>query len=172
MKTLVKTATRETARGDVKEGFKRFEQRGLPMPDPLLLYTASPGYFSIMLQRNTYFSTHPTLSAELLAHIRYFVSSRLEFGFCRLFNKSLLEKMGMTAADFKAMGNDPEKCLLEDREKKMLVFVLGAMADPEGVEDLENLHGEGWTDADILDALVQGVGMMDHALLMRIFTPA
>lgn len=52
----------------------------------------------------------------------------------------------------------------------MLVFVLRAMKDPEGIaaEDLDLLRQEGWTDSDILDALIQAVGMMDHNILMRI----
>lgn len=174
MKALIKTAAPETAEGDIKKGFELFKKRGIDMPDPLALITASPGYFSIMLQRNLYFSGHPTLSPSLLAHIRYFVSSRLAFSFCQIFNKSLILKMGMTEDEFSAMGNDPRKCLLEDREKEMLIFVLKAMDDPEsiGSEDIDRMHREGWADNDILDALIQGVGMMDHNILLRIFKPS
>jgi len=170
MAPLIQTAVPETAEGDVKKGFELFEKRGIDMPVPLLLTTASPGYFSIMLKRNIYFSTHPTLSPALLAHIRYFISSRMAFGFCTGFNKSLILKMGMTEAQFSVMGDDPEQCLLEDREKHLLVFVLKGVADPEAVgsQDIALLHQDGWTDSDIVDALIQAVGMMDHNILMRI----
>lgn len=118
MAPLIKTAIAQTAEGDIKKGFQLFEKRGIDMPDPLLLTTASPGYFSIMLKRNIYFSTHPSLSPGLLAHIRYFISSRLDFGFCRVFNKSMILKMGMTEDEFTAMGDDPEKASWKTGKKR------------------------------------------------------
>lgn len=173
MKSLIQTATPETARGDIQKGFDLFARRGVDMPDPLRLMTASPGYFSIMLNRNIYYATHPNLSGSLLAHIRYFAACRLNYSFCRIFNRDMILRMGMTEEEFRAMGDDPQKCLLEEREKKMLVFVLRAMKDPEAVcaDDLYPLQQAGWTDGDMLDALAQGVGMIDHNIFMRVFKP-
>ena len=55
----------------------------------------------------------------------------------------------------------------------MLSFVIRAMDDPEAItkDDIEGLRAVGWTDADMLDALAQGVGMMDHNIFMRVFKP-
>ena len=174
MNALIRTQNKETARGDVQKAYQIFEDRGVDMPDPLKLISASPGYFSIMLSRNNYYSSHPNLGMSLLAHIRYFVSSRLEYGFCKRFNREMLARMGMTEDDFAAMGDDPGKSLLEDHDRLMLTFVLDAMDDPEAVsaEDIDRLRQAGWTDGDMLDALAQGVGMIDHNIFMRVFKAA
>lgn len=174
MKALIQTATPETAQGDVKKGYEIFKKRGLAMPDPMQLMTASPDYFSIILQRSLYYSNHPRLSLSLLAHIRFFAASRIDYGFCTQFNKSMLLKMGMTPEEFEIMGDDPEKSVLEEMEKKMLCFVVKAMADPESVgqEDIDRLRRAGWQDSDMLDALAQGVGMMDHNIFLRVFNTA
>ncbi len=174
MIALIQTTGPNDAKGDIRNGYEIFKKRGVDMPDPLKLMTASPGYFSIMLQRNLYYSNHPNLSFALLAHIRYFIASRLDYAFCRLFNRDQLIKMGMTREDFAAMGYDPNKSLLEKKEKKMLAFVVQAIDNPEGVNatDIDTLRAEGWTDGDIFDALAQGVGMSDHNIFMRVFKPA
>lgn len=173
MKALIQTASPETGQGEIQKGYDFFKNRGVDMPHPMELMTASPGYFSIMFNRNLYYSNHPNLSFPLLAHIRYFASCRLDYGFCKIFNKEQLMKMGMTKADFQAMGDDPAKSLLEENEQRMLSFVIRAMDDPEAItkDDIEGLRAVGWTDADMLDALAQGVGMMDHNIFMRVFKP-
>jgi len=173
MQALIQTSTPDTATGEIQKGYEIFNKRGVDMPDPMRLMSASPGYFGIMLQRNIYYSNHPNLSFSLLAHIRYFASCRLDYSFCRIFNKKMLAKMGVSKEDFTAMSHDPEKSLLEDNEKHMLLFVLKAMEKPEAVtaQDIEALRNEGWTDSDIFDGLAQGVGMMDHNIFMRVFKP-
>lgn len=173
MKALIQTSSLENASGDIQKGYDFFKNRGVDMPQPMELMTASPGYFSIMFNRALYFSNHPALSFSLLAHIRYFSSCSLDYGFCRLFNKEQLKKMGMTEEDFQAMGDDPHKSLLEEKDQIMLSFVVRAMDDPEAIagDDIEKLRAAGWTDADMLDALAQGVGMKDHSIFMRVFKP-
>lgn len=174
MTFLIQTQGPETPETDILKGYEIFRKRGVDMPDPLKLMTASPGYFSIMLQRNLYYANHPNLSFALLAHIRYFIASRLDYTFCTIFNQDQLMKMGMTQADFSTMGNDPEKSLLEKRERDLLSFVVRAVDDPEQTtgRDLDSLRAEGWTDGDIFDALAQGVGMIDHNIFMRVFSPS
>ncbi len=171
--TLIQTVSPEDAEGNVKKGYDLFKERGVEIPAPLRLISASPEYFKLMIQRNQYYMNHPNLSFPLLAHIRYFVSSRLDYGFCRMFNKKLLIMQGVSEEDFEKMGNDPEKSLLEENERLMLSFVLRAMDDPDSVtaEDMEKLRKAGWKDSDVFDALAQGVGMIDHNIFMRVFKP-
>lgn len=171
--SLIQTMAPDKATGSVKDGYKIFNARGVDIPHPLRLMSASPEYFRLMMLRNQYYMNHPHLSFPLLAHIRYFASKRLGYTFCQVFNKEQLIKQGVTAADFEIMGDDPDKSLLEDTEKQMLSFVLRAMDDPESIssEDIEILRDAGWQDSDIFDALAQGVGMTDHSIFMRVFKP-
>ena len=80
--------------------------------------------------------------------------------------------MGVTKTDFSRLADRPGEAPLEPHEKKMLTFVLSAMEDPETIDAgrISRLKNAGWTDADILDALAQGVGMIDHNIFMRVFT--
>ena len=171
--TLIRTMAPEKADGDIKNGYDLFINKGIHVPKPFRLLSASPGLFNLMVQRNRYYANHPKLSFTLLAHIRYFVSSKLNYDACRIHNKNMLLKQGLDEKDFDRMHMDPGKSLLEENERKMLSFVLKAMDAPETVseKDMDILHDAGWEDADILDALAQGVGMIDHHIFMQVFKP-
>lgn len=170
---LIQTVSPENAEGDLKKAYDLFKERGVEVPAPLRLISASPEIFKLMIQRNHYYMNHPKLSFPLLAHIRYMVSCRLDYAFCRTFNRNLLMMQGMSEDDFEKMGTDPEESMLEENERLMLSFVLRAMDDPESItaEDIDSLHSAGWNDTDIFDALGQGVGMIDHNIFMRVFKP-
>ncbi len=171
--TLIKTVLPEKAQGDIKKGYDLFLDRGVKVPDPFRLLSASTGIFNIMVERNQYYSSHPNLSYSLLAHIRYFVSTKLNFKFCRQHNRNLLIMQGLNENEIEAMGLDPDKSMLEENEQLMVKFVLNAMESPEAITkgDIDNLNKAGWKDSDIFDALVQGVGMIDHNILMKVFKP-
>lgn len=171
--TLIKTISPQDAKGDIKKGYDLFLRHGRDVPIPFRLLSASPQIFNLMIQRNRYYSSHPTLSYTLLAHIRYFVSTKLDFEFCRTHNKNLLLLQGMEEKELEYMGTDPNKSMLEKNERQMLIFVLNAMEKPDSIskKDIELLHLAGWTDNDIFDALVQAVGMIDHHILMKVFKP-
>ncbi len=171
--TLIATVQPENARGEVQKGYALFTARGVAVPHPIRLLSTSPELFKLMIQRNEYYSHHPKLSFALLAHIRYFVSTKLDYTFCAMHNKNLLMLQGMEESDIARMGIDPDKSMLEAHERHMAAFVLKAMAAPESIEkaDMDALHAAGWRDSDILDALAQGVGMIDHSIFMRAFKP-
>ena len=69
------------------------------------------------------------------------------------------------------MTKDPLKAPLEDYEQAMLGFMMKAIKSPDAVEqqDMDQLHDLGWTDRDILDALVHGVNMVGSSMLMKTF---
>ena len=87
------------------------------------------------------------------------------------FNKFVLKKLGLDDADFQKMKNDPSETMLEENEKAMLLFVLKSVKAPGSVtdKDIDNLRDLGWTDMDMLDALSQGVSMIDHSIMMEVF---
>lgn len=168
---LIKTILPENAKGDIKKGYDLFTKKGGGVPHPFRLFSASPELFNLMVQRNQYYSNHPNLSFSLLAHIRYFVSTKLDYTFCRRHNIKLLLMLGLEKIDIEHMGMDPDKSLLEKYERTMAAFVLKAMDNPQAIrkKDIEQLRRLGWTDSDIFDALAQGVGMIDHSIFMTVF---
>lgn len=171
--SLIATVRPEDAEGDIKKGYDLFTQRGVDVPRPFRLLSASPRLFDLMVRRNQYYTNHSHLSFSLLAHIRYFVSSKLNYGFCKKHNKKLLLMQGLKESEIEQMGMDPDKSMLEAHERLMASFVLRAMNTPESISNIEidELHSAGWKDSDILDALAQGVGMLDHHIFMQVFKP-
>ena len=103
--------------------------------------------------------------------IRYLVAHNLDYRFCMDFNKHILKKQGLEEADIRKMEADPAQSLLEENERAMLAFVVKAVQAPGSVtaEDIDRLRELGWEDRDMVDALSQGVGMIDHAIMAQVF---
>jgi hypothetical protein len=141
------------------------------IPKPMEMISASPGLFEQGVRRIQYFAQHPTLSFALLAHIRYLAAHTLDYSFCMDFNKFVLKKQGLTDEDFLRMEKDPSQSLLEENESAMLAFVIKSIKDPSSVtsEDIGALRELGWNDRDMVDALAQGVSMIDHSIMMQVF---
>ena len=168
---LIKTVNKEEATGTIKEGYEMFEKVVGLIPKPFELLSASPGLFALQLQRNRYYGKHPRLSFALLAHIRYLASRSIGNVYCIDFNKLLLTKLGVTQDLLEKMEKDPAQSMLEEHENAMLAFVVNAMKNPGSTtpEEIEKLRALGWEDGDMIDALLQGTGMIDIAVLMKTF---
>ena len=111
----------------------------------------------------------PRPGFAMLSTIRFLVAKHLNFAFCTDFNKNILKKQGLSDEDIEEMLKDPQKAPLEDNEQALLGFVMKAIKSPEAVkqQDMDQLHDLGWTDRDILDALVHGVNMVGSSMLMK-----
>jgi hypothetical protein len=168
---LINTVSPDKAEGSIKEAYEMFMKNIGMIPRPMEMMSVSPALFAIQLQRIGYFSKHPTLSFPLLAHIRYLVAHNLNYSFCMDFNKHMLKKQGIGDADIRKMEADPSQSLLEENESAMLAFVVKAVKTPGSVtaEDIQNLRDLGWEDRDMVDALSQGVSMIDHSIMMQVF---
>jgi alkylhydroperoxidase family enzyme len=168
---LIDTVPPEKAEGIVKEGYDMFTSRLGIIPKPMEMMSISPGLFELQLRRIHYFAKHPKLSFGLLAHIRYLVSYNLDYRFCTDLNKIILEKLGLQEADIRKMEADPSQSLLEENESALLAFVVKAVKSPGAVtpQEIDTLRKLGWDDRDMIDALSQGVSMIDHAIMMQVF---
>ncbi len=168
---LIKTVPPEKAEGIIKEGYGMFMENIGIIPKPMEMMSASPALFESQLKRIHYFATHPRLSFSLLAHIRYLVAHDLNYRFCTDFNKAILMKQGLTENDIKKMEDDPSKSLLEENESAMLEFVIKSIKAPASAtgDDIQKLKDLGWEESDIVDALAQGVSMIDHSIMMQVF---
>jgi alkylhydroperoxidase family enzyme len=168
---LIKTISPEAAEGTIKEAYEMFTQNIGLIPKPMEMMSASPALFELQLRRIEYLRQHPRLSFPLLAHIRYLVARNLDYPYCTDFNKMILKKQGLGDDDIQRMEADPTQSMLEDDERAMLAFVVKAVKTPAAVapEEIDNLRDLGYEDRDIMDALAQGVSMIDHAIMMQVF---
>jgi hypothetical protein len=168
---LINTVTPDKAEGSVKEAYEMFLKNIGIIPKPMEMMSVSPDLFDLQYRRILYFSKHPKLSFALLAHIRYLVAHNLNYSFCTDFNKHILKKQGLADEDIAKMEADPSQSLLEEHESAMLDFVVRSVKDPASVnqDDIAKLKALGWEDKDMVDALSQGVSMIDHSIMMQVF---
>ena len=168
---LVTTVPVEKAEGIIKEGYEMFLKNVGAIPQPMQLLSISPALFELQLARIRYFGKHPKLSFALLAHIRYLAAHSLEYGYCMDFNRHFLQKLGYDDEAIRRMETDPSTSLLEENEGAMLSFVIRAMKKPSSIEaaDIARLKELGYEEKDMVDALAQGVSMIDHAIMMQVF---
>ena len=168
---LVTTVAPENAEGIIKEGYEMFLKNVGAIPQPMRLMSISPALFELQLKRIHYFGKHPRLSFALLAHIRYLAAQTLEYGYCMDLNRHFLKKLGYDNDTIRTMESDPSKSMLEEHESAMLDFVIRSMKQPGSINatDIARLKDLGWEERDMVDALAQGVGMIDHAIMMQVF---
>ncbi|MCP3901662.1 MAG: hypothetical protein GY707_18285 [Desulfobacteraceae bacterium] len=167
----ITTVSPENAEGAIKEAYEFYKEKIGIIPTPMKMMSASPALFETFVKRIEYYSSHPTLSFALLAHIRYLSAYNLSYSFCTDFNKLILKKVGLEDKDIEKMEKDPSQSLLEENENAMLAFVIKSIKAPGSITDEEfvQLKEYGWKDSDIVDALAQGVSMIDHSIMMEVF---
>lgn len=167
--SLLKTIPHETAEGEVKEIYDRFMEQIGTIPKPFELLSISPSLMAIQEKSMAYFMSHTTLGFPLLSHIRYLVAQHQNYAYCTDFNKKLLKMQGLEDDEVEALTNAPEKTMLEEKDKAMLLFVIKAIKTPEATteNDIKALHALEWTDKDIFDALSHGAGMVTHSIMMK-----
>jgi len=168
---IIKTHTPETAEGEVKEILDTVKGMMNTIPGPMELASASPWMIKNVWGSVQYFSQHPNLGFGLLSAIRYLVARETDFAFCTGFNKNFLQLQGMTEEDIEMMAKDPREAPLDDKDRALLAFVAKAIKDQSAVtqEDMDQLHGLGWTDRDILEAMAHGANMIASGILMKTF---
>ncbi len=155
---LIQTVEPDKAEGQVKEIYDFMQQNAGVIPAPLQLASASPWMLDMVWQSIQHFFQHPNLGFGLLSSIRYLVAQQYDYAFCTAFNKNMLKMQGLSDEDIEKMEKDPLQAPLDDKDRAMVVFVMKAVKTPDAVEkeDMDQLHDLGWTDSDIMDALVHG----------------
>lgn len=141
------------------------------VPDGLRLYGISPPLLEAFVANVGYFMAHPRLSQELLAMIRYLVSSDAGCSFCIDFNTSLLINLGKTDEELKAARENPDNAPLTDAEKTLLKIALAALENPEGVTQADIQAGldQGFSERDIFDAVVVAANNQAFTHVLRTF---
>ena len=162
----------EEAHGKVAEAYAVFPP-GMPVPEPMLMMSASPDLALLQSNIIRYFRSQEDLDLALLATIRYLVACEHQNQVCMDFNGGLLQQAGgMSAQELGSLRANPEKSPLEEAQQEMLFFVLKAVKTPEkvGRADVEKLHQYGWTDQNIFDAVYQGAFMVAMSTMVKALT--
>lgn len=169
---LLQTVSAEEAEGKVKEVYERLMETARTVPLPMKMMSASPDLLAIQIQNLGHYFRHPTLGFELLALIRLLVANHFNYPYCVMFNSSLLQMLTeMTDEQLEAVKADPATATLDERDKKMLLFVLKTVITPDAIEqaDVHSLKDMGWTEKDIFEAAHHGADMIRHGTLFKAF---
>ena len=168
---IIQTVSPEKAEGETKKIYDIMLQNVGVVPTPMQLVSISPAILNLSWDFLQYYSQHPNLGFALLSSIRFLVAEHLNYAFCTDFNKNILKKQGLSDEDIEEIIKNPLNVPLEEKEQVMLDFVVKAIKSPDNVEqqDMDQLHDMGWTDRDILDALVHGTNMVGSSILMKTF---
>jgi alkylhydroperoxidase family enzyme len=166
---LIQTVEPDKAEGQVKQIYDFMQKNVGVIPAPLQLASASPKMLDAAWQSIQYYAQHPSLGFGLLSSIRYLVAQQYDYAFCTGFNRNLLKMQGLSDEDIAKMAQDPLQTPLDDKDRAMVAFVMKAIKTPDAVEkqDVDQLHEQGWTDSDILDALAHGTNMVGSSILMK-----
>ncbi len=169
---MLDTIPPEKAEGKVKELYTMFEQLGVPVPLPIQMFSASPGYIAIEGRFINYFINHASLSPLLLTHIRLMASQEENYTYCINWNTQLLTSvMGLSEKQVSAALKDPREAALTPEEKALLLFVQKVVRDPAltSQEDADHLKKLGWSNQDIFDATFMGMNMVIMGMMFKAF---
>ncbi len=141
------------------------------VPDGLRLYGISPPLLESFMGNIGYFMGHPTLSQELLAMIRYLVSSGAGCTFCIDFNSGILMNQGKTAEELQMARENADNAPLNENEKILLKIALAAIDNPEGVtqDDMQKARDAGFTDRNIFDVVAIATNIKAFTSILRTF---
>ena len=147
------------------------EQLGF-VPDGLKLYSISPPLLESFVGSVGYFMGHKTLSQQLLAMIRYLVSSTESCHFCIDFNAALLiNKLGKTQDQLDATKKDLNNAPLESNEIILLKIALASIDAPEHItkDDMDKARKGGFSDRDLFDAVAVAANNRALTQILRTF---
>ncbi|OGR27621.1 MAG: hypothetical protein A2277_13200 [Desulfobacterales bacterium RIFOXYA12_FULL_46_15] len=169
--SLLKTVKPGEATGDIQTIYAEMIKRTGQVPKPVELASASPFFFQTLMKTIAYYAAHPNLDFSLLVLIRMLSSESCSNHICRNFNRQILKKQGLEDTKIDQILKDPKAAGLSAKDEAMLLFVLKAVNDPDGIDktDMHKLHSLGWSDTDIYDAVTTGVNMFSLNKMMRIF---
>ncbi len=157
--TILQIITPEASSGRTAELYQEIEGAFGRVPAVVQVYGSSPEILAQQWEGIQYYRHHPRLGAALLATIRMLISQANQCDYCVGFNEAMLiNHLGQSPEAVAATKQDPGAAPLSDRDKAMLLLVLKAVQTPSLLtrEDVEMALTHGWTESDVLDAVVHG----------------
>ncbi len=156
MTVLINPQVPEADKEKVNAIFKSVEEHLGFVPDGLKLFAISPTLLENFVGNVGYFMSHPELSQDLLAMIRYLVSAKASGSFCTTFNAAILTKtLNKTEEQLQAAQADMNNAPLTEAEIVLLKIALKSIEDAEGItqDDIQKARDAGFSDCNIFDAV-------------------
>ncbi len=142
------------------------------LPDPLLVMAMSPKILQEFAEFLSGYESHPRLSSNLLAVLRYLVAAQNNCKYCVTTSEAIMiSQMNIELDDLRNAQIDPSSFPFKEKEKTLLLLVLKMVLEPDEVEkdDLEKAYKQGWTDRDIYEAANYAVRNLAVDLLLKAY---
>lgn len=166
---LLETVHPDNAKGKLAEHYQQIKNAIGYIPEAFHLFSISPELFAVQMATMAYISSR--FNSRFISMLRYLVSEKNKNAFCIGFNEAALVNSGINQEDLHQALIHPEMIPLPEREKRLMLFVLRAIGDPEkiGKEDVDALHTAGWSDQEIYEALYMGAHHVATDVLFNAF---
>ncbi|WP_051261373.1 hypothetical protein [Desulfovibrio inopinatus] len=161
----------DQAQGELAHAYSIFPN-GVPVPEPLIMMSASPELAQLQSKIISYFMTQSRMESQTMAALRYILATRNNYAFCMRFNAHLLQfAAGFTPSELESMAKDPATAPLEPEQKQLLLFVLKVVDAPQDVtkNDVDELREMGFSDTDIFDAAYHAASFIVPTTLFKAF---
>jgi hypothetical protein len=140
--------------------FSAFLEKGLNVPKPLVLMSASPPLFEIYKQILMHYLSHERLHPRLLGCIRYAVAFRSRFSACIEMNRDILNLHGVT--DLLPLQDEKPLPDMSHEDSLIFVFALDALFHPDRVTEarITQLVNTGIPEQVLFDAAFHGAMLL------------
>jgi len=167
---MIDYVTPEKAEGSIEKIYSFFPE-GIPVPDSLQLYSASPRYLERQWAAVGDLMADDAYDQGLLAALRYIGASTACFGYCSQFNKQMLNSMGLTEEEVDALATNPSAAF-EEKDAALITFVAKSTANPDDVTqaDIEAVRNQGWTDQQVFETTAYAAQMATVGIVFRTFS--
>lgn len=142
------------------------------LPDPLLVMAMSPKILQEFAEFLGEYESHPRLSSDLLAVLRYLVAAKNDCRYCVTTSEAIMiSQMNIELDDLRNAQDDPSTFPFPEKQKTLLLLVLKMVLESDDVEksDLEKAYKQGWTDKDIYEAANYTVRNLAVDLLLKAY---
>lgn len=169
--SLIETVSPKDATGEVAAIYEQIQKSFGMVPNGVTAFSSSQHRLKAQVGEMGYYFSHPTLSKELTAAIRYVVAAEYDCEYCVMVNSMMLKSAGWDEKVVENLVGDPASASLDGKNKAMFLGVLKAIRTPKefNESDMSELRALGWSDGEILDAVAHGANSMAFDRILSAF---
>ncbi|MBN2528062.1 MAG: hypothetical protein JXR76_16850 [Deltaproteobacteria bacterium] len=166
----IKTENSTTTTDPFAALYRSFAEKGLPIPAPLELMSASKPLFEVFRTYLGHYVSNPSLSPKLLACIRYAVAHRSDFDACIAFNREVLSLHGIQK-ELALLEKAECHAVLDDRDSRIFHLAMDAIFHPDKVteERLAQMKHHDISEQTLFEAAYHGAMLLATGPLVRAF---
>ena len=164
--SLIPYVLEKDATGDIQKIYAEVKKGFGMIPAPIMQHSVSP---ELLKNHWDFFKAtgqNKNFSPKFLAIMRMTIATSGTFQYCDYCvdgNAMMLKSMfKMTDKELKAIQKDPSKANFDEKESKMLSFLLTATSDSHSLSkaSFDELRKLGWSDKDIFEGLKMATQMV------------